>query len=146
MILLGRKDAGTAIMEKTLVILKPDTVSRKLVGEILSRFEKRDFKITRMEMTLIGRETAEEHYSHVRNEPIYEDMISYITSGPVVIAILEGNRVIQAVRNMIGKTSSFDSPSGTIRGDYGSHRYENLIHASDSEESAEVEIKRFFRY
>ena len=133
-------------MERTLVILKPDAVARKLVGEILARFERRNFEITRMEMTVIGRKTAEEHYAHVITEPIYDDMISFITSGSVVIAILEGNRVIQTVRNMIGKTSSFDSPSGTIRGDYGSHRFENLIHASDSEESAEIEIKRFFRH
>jgi nucleoside-diphosphate kinase len=133
-------------MERTLVILKPDAVARKLVGEILARFEKRNFEITRLEMTVISKKTAEEHYAHVRNEPIYEDMISYITSGPVVIAVLEGNRVIQTVRDMVGKTSSFDSPSGTIRGDYGSHRFQNLIHASDSEESVETEIKRFFRH
>lgn len=133
-------------MERTLIILKPDAVARKLVGEILGRFEKRNFEITRMEMTVISRKTAEEHYTHVMSEPIYDDMIGFITSGPVVIAILEGNRVIQTVRNMVGKTSSFDSPSGTIRGDYGSHRFENLIHASDSEESAEMEIKRFFRH
>lgn len=133
-------------MERTLVILKPDAVARKLVGEILARFEKRNFNIVKMEMAVIGRETAEEHYAHVINEPIYDDMISFITSGPVVVAILEGNRVIQTVRNMIGRTSSFDSPSGTIRGDYGSHRFENLIHASDSEESAEIEIRRFFRH
>lgn len=133
-------------MERTLVILKPDAVARKLVGEILARFEKRNFELSRMEIAVIDRKTAEEHYAHVINEPIYNDMINYITSGPVVIAILEGNRVIQTIRNMIGKTSSFDSPSGTIRGDYGSHRFENLIHASDSEESAEIEIKRFFRH
>jgi nucleoside-diphosphate kinase len=133
-------------MERTLIILKPDAISRKLMGEILGRFEKRNFEITRMEMTVISKKTAEEHYAHVISEPIYDDMIRFITSGPVVIAILEGNRVIQTVRNMIGKTSSFDSPSGTIRGDYGSHRFENLIHASDSEESAEMEIKRFFRH
>lgn len=132
-------------MERTLVILKPDAVARKLAGEIISRFEKKNFNITRIRMTTISEETAREHYAHVRTEPIYEDMMRYITSGPVIIMILEGNRIILAIRNMIGKTSSFDSPPGTIRGDYGSHRFENLIHASDSVESAEIEIERFFK-
>jgi len=131
-------------MERTLVILKPDAVERKLIGEIISRFEKKGYTVAAMKMMRISRETAEEHYSHVKSEPIYEDMLEYITSGPVVAIILEGYRVIQAVRNMIGKTSSFDSPPGTIRGDYGSHRFRNLIHASDSPESAEIEIRRFF--
>ena len=132
-------------MERTFVILKPDTVKRKLVGEIISRFEMKNFTITRLQMLLIDDATAEEHYAHVSSESIYPDMIRYITSGPVIAMILEGNRVIQTVRNMVGRTSSFDSLPGTIRGDFGSHRFENLIHASDSEESAELEIKRFFK-
>jgi nucleoside-diphosphate kinase len=131
-------------MEKTLVILKPDTVKRRLIGEIVSRVEKKYYNIVNMKMTLLTREVAEIHYAHVRTEPIFNEMIDFITSGPVVIMIIEGERVIQTIRNMIGKTSSFDSPAGTIRGDLGSHRYENLIHASDSVESSEIEIKRFF--
>jgi nucleoside-diphosphate kinase len=131
-------------MEKTLVILKPDTVRRKLVGEIIKRFEDKDYKLLQLKMMQISREVALEHYNHVKTESIYEDMIEYISSGPVVAMILEGREVIHAVRNMIGKTSSIDSASGTIRGDYGSHRFENLIHASDSKESYEIEIRRFF--
>lgn len=131
-------------MERTIVILKPDAVKRKLVGEIIERFEKKNLNIVSLKMTSISRETAETHYAHVRNEPVFEDMIGYITSGPVVILVLEGEKVIQTVRDMIGKTSSFDSPPGTIRGDYGSHRFQNLIHASDSPESAAIEIARFF--
>lgn len=131
-------------MERTLVILKPDAVARKLVGEIISRFEKKNFNITRIRMTTISENTAKEHYDHVKTESIYEDMMKFITSGPVIIMVLEGNRVIQTIRNMIGRTSSFDSLPGTIRGDFGSHRFENLIHASDSVESAEIEIERFF--
>ena len=131
-------------MERTLVILKPDAVKRKLVGEIITRFEKKNMAIKAMKMMKISRETAEIHYAHVKNEPIYEDMMNFITSGPVVVLVMEGRNIIQAVRNMVGKTSPFDSPPGTIRGDYGLHRFENLIHASDSPESVEIEIKRFF--
>lgn len=131
-------------MERTLVILKPDAVRRKLVGEIIGRIEKKDYSISNIKITKIQREVAEIHYDHVRKEPIFEAMIDFITSGPVVIMVVQGERVIQGIRNIIGKTSSVESPAGTIRGDLGSHRYENLIHASDSSESAEIEIKRFF--
>jgi nucleoside-diphosphate kinase len=131
-------------MERTLVILKPDTVRRKLAGEIISRFEKRNLTITHMKMMDIEKNIALEHYYHVRNEPIFEDMINYITSGSVIVLIIAGNQVIGMVRTMIGKTSSFESLPGTIRGDYGLHRFENLIHASDSIENAEIEIQRFF--
>lgn len=131
-------------MERTLIILKPDAVERKLIGEIISRIERKNYTLTHMKMMSISRETAEIHYAHVAAEPIFDSMLEYITSGPVVAMIVEGERVIQTVRGMMGKTSSFDSPPGTIRGDYGSHRFKNLIHASDSPESAEIEIKRFF--
>lgn len=133
-----------ADMERTLVILKPDSVRRKLVGEIVSRFEKKGLTITHIKMMSIDKKVAYEHYAHVRSEPIFEDMIDFITSGPVVAMIITGEKVIGMIRSMIGKTSSFDSLPGTIRGDYGSHRFENLIHASDSVGSAEIEIKRFF--
>ena len=131
-------------MERTLVMLKPDTVRRKLIGEIITRFEKKNFCITAVKMMTIQLSTAEEHYEHVKSESIYDDMMTFITSGSVLVMILEGNNIIQAVRNMVGKTSYLDSASGTIRGDYGSHRFENLIHTSDSIENAEIEIKRFF--
>ncbi len=131
-------------MERTLVIFKPDTVKRKLMGELISRFERKNFTISAMKMMTIPLSIAHEHYQHVKGESIYDDMIRFITSGPVLAMILEGNSVIQAVRSMVGRTSWLDSAPGTIRGDFGSHRYENLIHASDSVENAEIEIKRFF--
>ena len=131
-------------MERTLVILKPDTLKRKLTGEIITRFERKNFTIAAMKMMTIQLSIAEEHYKHVKSESIYDDMLGFITSGPVLAMILEGNNIIQAVRNMVGKTSWLDSAPGTIRGDFGSHRFENLIHASDSVENAEIEIKRFF--
>lgn len=131
-------------MDRTLVILKPDAVRRKLIGEIISRFERKNLAITHIKVMNIEKNVALEHYAHVKELPIFEDMINYMTSGPVVVMIINGDNVIRTVRNMVGKTSSFESAPGTIRGDLGYHRFENLIHASDSVESAELEIKRFF--
>lgn len=131
-------------MERTLVILKPDTVRRGLIGEIISRIERKGYSISQMKMFTITRETALIHYAHVKNVPIFDDMITYITSGPSVALIIGGERVIGTIREMIGKTSGFEALPGTIRGDFGSHPFQNLIHASDAVESAEEEIKRFF--
>lgn len=131
-------------MDRTFVMLKPDSVKRKIVGEIITRFEKRNFTITNLKMMNINKDLAFEHYFHVKDKPFFNDMINYITSGPVIAMIISGDRVIEAVRSMIGKTSNFDSQPGTIRGDYGYHPFENMIHASDSPENAETEIKRFF--
>lgn len=131
-------------MEKTFVFLKPDAVKRKLIGEIISRIEKKDYEITNMKMCNIDRDLAILHYEHVKDEPFFEDMIEYITSGPVVMMIIQGEKVIETIRTMVGVTSSFDSLPGTIRGDLGSKRYRNLIHASDCSKSFEREIERFF--
>jgi len=131
-------------MEKTLIILKPDAVKRKLIGKIISRFENKNFNIEEIKFCIIKKELVEIHYSHVKELSIYEDMLNYMISGPSMIMIIEGENVIQTIRNMIGKTKSSESNPGTIRGDYGSHKFENLIHASDSVESANIEIKRFF--
>lgn len=131
-------------MERTLVILKPDTIRRKLIGELINRLERKNLSITAMKMMSIPKPLAETHYEHVRNIPVYDKMIDFMTSGPVVVMIAEGENVVQVVRNLIGKTNSFEAVPGTIRGDFGLHRYENLIHASDSVENAEIEIKRFF--
>lgn len=131
-------------MEKTLVIIKPDGVSRKLVGEILQRFEKKQLKLTQLKVATMSRELAEEHYAHVRKFDFFEDMITYMTSSEVIYLVLEGNSVIKTVRKMVGATNCLEAEPGTIRGDYGANSYENIIHASDSPESAMVEIKRFF--
>ncbi|MCX8132142.1 MAG: nucleoside-diphosphate kinase [Clostridia bacterium] len=131
-------------MERTLVILKPDTVKRKLIGELITRIERKNYAISALKMINIPRSVAEKHYEHVKDIPVYDDMIDFMTSGPVVIMVVEGENVIQTVRNLIGKTNSFEAAPGTIRGDFGSSRYQNLIHASDSIENAEIEIKRFF--
>lgn len=131
-------------MERTFVILKPDAVRRKLVGEIITRFEKRNIKIAQIKVATIEKPVIEEHYAHVKHIPIYNDMIGFMTGGPVVMMILEGEDVVKMVRTMMGKTMNIDSLPGTIRGDYGYHDFENLIHGSDSPENAEIEIKRFF--
>ena len=96
-------------MERTLIILKPDTVKRKLMGELISRFERKNFNITAIKMMTISVAIAEEHYAHVKCESIYDDMIGFITSGPVLALIMEGNNIIQAARNLVGKTSYLDS-------------------------------------
>ena len=131
-------------MERTLVILKPDAVRRNLIGELISRFERRGLNITNLRMLTITGEKAKEHYYHVREESFFDDMMRYITSGPVVVMIIEGENVIKIVRSMLGSLKTYNSAPSTIRGDYGCHEFENLIHASDSVESAEIEIKRFF--
>lgn len=131
-------------MERTLVILKPDAVQRKLVGEILSRFEKKDFKITQLKMTKLLPKVMEEHYAHHSDKPFFKELVDFMCHSEVVIAIIEGPQVVGHVRNLLGKTNCLEAVPGTIRGDYAFSTTENLIHGSDSTETAEIEIKRFF--
>ena len=131
-------------MEKTLVILKPDAVRRKLVGNIISRFENKNFNIADMKLVVLSNDIIKEHYAHIKNIPAYPEIVEFMTSGPVVVMVLEGENVIKFVRNMIGKTNILEATPGTIRGDFGTSLTENIIHASDSPENAEIEIRRFF--
>lgn len=131
-------------MEQTLIIIKPDGVKRKLVGEILQRFERRQLIIRQLKVGIMTRDLAEEHYAHVKKFDFFEDMITYMTSSEVVYLILEGDSVIKTVRTMIGATNCLEAAPGTIRGDYGNNSYHNIIHASDSPEAARIEINRFF--
>ncbi len=131
-------------MEQTLVILKPDAVRRRLVGEIVSRFERKSLAIVDTRVLIIDETTARAHYSHVSHLSFFEGIITYITSGPSVAMVLSGDNAISIVRNMIGKANALESPPGSIRGDYGMCAGENLIHASDSSENATIEIARFF--
>ncbi|MEM4298196.1 MAG: nucleoside-diphosphate kinase [Nitrososphaerota archaeon] len=121
--------------ERTLIVIKPDGVRRGLVGKILSRFEDRGFKIVGLKMQTLTKEEAEEFYSPHVNKPFFSDLISFITSGPIVAAIIEGPSAIEVVRRMIGPTNPKEAPSGTIRGDFGLGLTENVVHASDSFES-----------
>ena len=131
--------------EETLIVIKPDGVKRGLVGEIISRFERKGFKIKALKMHQFTREEAEEFYSVHREKPFFGELVEFITSGPVVAAILEGRNAIEVVRLMIGSTDSAKAAPGTIRGDFGLELTANIIHASDSKESFERESKVIFR-
>jgi nucleoside-diphosphate kinase len=125
-------------------MIKPDGVKRRLVGEIISRFEKRGFNIVAMKMVHIDRTTAERLYEEHKGKSFFEELINYITSGPVVCMVVEGEEAVTVVRKMIGNTDPKEAPPGTIRGDYALTKAENIIHASDSEEKAKREISIFF--
>ncbi len=132
------------MIEKTFAMVKPDGVSRGLVGRIVQRFEDRGVKIVAMKMMRIPRELAERHYEEHKGKAFFDDLLSYITSGPVVCMVLEGENCIAVARTMMGKTNPQDAAPGTIRGDFGQVTGRNLIHGSDSSESAKREIKLFF--
>ncbi|MBN2609495.1 MAG: nucleoside-diphosphate kinase [Candidatus Fermentibacteraceae bacterium] len=132
-------------MDRTLVILKPNAVQRELVGELISKFERRGMKITAMKMSRIDRNTAEEHYREHVGKEFYEDLISFITSGPSVLMILESMDAVNIVRATVGATNPADAAPGSIRGDYATSPGHNMIHASDTIESATREIELFFR-
>lgn len=131
-------------MEKTLVILKPDCVGRRLVGRILSRFEEKGLAIAGMRMEMIDRETAERHYAEHKGKPFYPGLVDFITSAPVVVLALQGVEAIAVVRKMVGATSGRAAEPGSIRGDFGMSKGFNLVHASDSPESAARELDLFF--
>ena len=130
--------------ESTLLIIKPDAVRRGLVGEILRRIESKGLRIAEMRMTTIERELAEEHYDEHREKAFFEELVGFITSGPVVVARIEGENAIEVWRSMMGPTDPKDAPAGTVRGDFGTVITENLVHGSDSSASAERELKLFF--
>ena len=131
-------------MEKTLVLLKPDAVDRKLVGEILSRFERKGLTIAAMKMLTVTPELAKRHYEEHVAKPFYPGLERYITGGPTVALILEGPEVIDVVRTLVGPTNGIVASPGTIRGDYSLSHQQNLVHASDSPQSAAREIAIFF--
>ncbi|GHD98890.1 nucleoside-diphosphate kinase [Streptomyces alanosinicus] len=131
--------------QRTLVLLKPDAVRRGLTGEIISRLEhKAGWRISALELRTLDRATLEQHYAEHVGKPFYEPLVEFMASGPVVVLIVEGERVIEGVRALAGPTDPIAAAPGSIRGDYGVIVRENLIHASDSEESAEREVKIFF--
>ncbi|MCD9141746.1 nucleoside-diphosphate kinase [Streptomyces albireticuli] len=131
--------------QRTLVLLKPDAVKRRLVGEILRRIEnKAGWTIEALELRTLEREVLEQHYAEHVGKPFYEPLMTFMSSGPVVALVVEGERVIEGVRALAGPTDPISAAPGSIRGDFGTITRENLIHASDSEESAQREIKIFF--
>ncbi len=130
--------------QETLVIAKPDAVRRRLVGEILRRIEEKDLRITDLRMLRIDTDLAGRHYEEHREKPFFEELVGFITSGPVVVAKVEGEDAVTVVRELMGPTDPKDAPPGTIRGDYGEVITENLVHGSDSPESAKRELDLFF--
>jgi len=132
-------------MERTYLMVKPDGVQRSLVGEIVSRFEKRGFKLAGLKMLRISRALAEKHYGEHRDKPFFTPLVDYITSGPVVAMVIEGKDAVSAARDMMGATNPLKAAPGTIRGSYGIDIGRNIIHGSDSPESAAREIGLFFK-
>ncbi len=130
--------------EQTLFIVKPDAVQRNLIGEVITRFEKKGFKIVKLKMFNFTKKQAEEFYSVHSSKPFFKELVSFITSGRVVAAVIEGNNAIETTRLMIGSTKSFEAVPGSIRGDFGLGFTDNIIHASDSKESFEKEVKVVF--
>ena len=130
--------------EQTLFIVKPDAVQRNLIGAVITRFEKKGFKIVKLKMFNFTKKQAEEFYSVHSSKPFFKELVSFITSGRVVAAVIEGNNAIETTRLMIGSTKSSEAVPGSIRGDFGLGFTDNIIHASDSKESFEKEVKVVF--
>jgi len=132
-------------VERTFVMVKPDGVQRGLVGEIISRLERKGLKIVAIKMLKIPMEMAEKHYEEHKNKPFFSSLISYITSGPVVAMVVEGKNAVKVVRKLVGATNPAEAEPGTIRGDFGLDLGRNVVHASDSITSADREIRLFFK-
>jgi nucleoside-diphosphate kinase len=132
-------------MERTLVLIKPDAVHRRLVGRILERFEQKGLQLVALKMLRLSEAVAREHYAPHVGKPFYEPLIRFITGGPTVALVLEGQRAVEVVRKLLGRTFGSEAAAGTIRGDFAMSNRFNLVHGSDSPESAAAEIARFFR-
>ncbi len=132
-------------MERTLILIKPDAVARGLVGRIIQRFEDKGLTILGLKQCIVDAELAEAHYAVHKGKPFYEPLLEFITAGPLTAVVVEGIEAIAVVRTLVGPTFGREAPPGTIRGDFGMSKRFNLIHASDSPEAADEEIRRFFQ-
>ena len=130
--------------ETTLILVKPDAVAQGLTGEVLQRLEKNGFKILNCRMLRLTPALLQEHYAHLANLPFFPEIETFMASGPVVAVALSGENAITRVRELLGPTDSTKAPKGTIRGDLGKDKMHNVLHASDSAEAAQAELKRFF--
>ena len=131
-------------MDRTLILVKPDAFSRGLTGEILARFERKGLKIAALKLVTTPRETAETHYAEHKERPFFGELVDFITSAPLVAAVLEGEQAIKAARQVIGATNPLEATTGSIRGDFAIEVGKNMVHGSDSPESGEREAKLFF--
>ena len=133
------------MLEKTLVILKPCTIQRALIGEVINRFERKGLRLCGMKMVQLTDEVLSEHYAHLSEKPFFQRVKDAMMICPVIVCCFEGVGAIEAVRMITGPTTGRKAPAGTIRGDYSMSFQENIVHASDSPETAEIELKRFFK-
>jgi len=131
-------------MEQTFVMVKPDGTNRRLIGNVISRLEMKGLKLVGIKIMWVSRDLAEKHYAEHKGKGFYDSLIDYITSSPVVAMVWEGKSAVKVVRNLVGKTDPVEASPGTIRGDYGLDVGKNIVHASDSLESAEREISLYF--
>lgn len=132
-------------MERTFVMVKPDGVQRNLIGEIVMRIERKGYQLIGAKLMMVSRELAEAHYAEHKGKPFFEELINFITSGPVFAMVWQGEQVIAAIRKLMGKTNPVEAEPGSIRGDYGISMGMNIIHGSDSPENAEREINLWFK-
>ena len=131
-------------MDRTLILVKPDAFARRLTGDIIARFERKGLRLAALKMMTLDVATAREHYAEHEGKPFFDPLVGFITSGPIVAMILEGPNAVGAARQLIGSTSGIEAAPGSIRGDYGLEVRRNLVHGSDSPESAEREFALFF--
>lgn len=132
-------------MERTLILLKPDTLKKAHVGDVIQRFEAEGFQLVAVKMLQLTNDLLVDHYSHIADKPFFPEVASFMSSTPVIGLVLEGDNVIDRTRVLLGPTDSTQAAKGTIRGDFGVDKMVNVAHASDSPESAAAEIKRFFK-
>jgi len=133
-------------MERTFVMLKPGVLQRRIAGELITRLERKGLHLIAMKLMRIPKELAQEHYGEHKGKDFYPDLVEYTTSAPVIAMVLEGDEAVMIVRKMAGSTRVENAEPGTIRGDYAFHTWRNIIHASDSTDSAQREIKLFFHH
>jgi nucleoside-diphosphate kinase len=131
-------------LERTLILVKPDAFARGLTGEILARFERKGLRIVAMQHLTMDRALAEQHYAEHQGKGFYEELVSFITSGPLVALVLEGSSAVVAARQIIGATNPLEANTGSIRGDFAIEVGQNMVHGSDSPESAQREVELFF--
>jgi len=131
-------------MDRTLILVKPDAFARNLTGEIIARFERKGLRIAALRHMTVDRQTAEQHYAEHEGKPFFEDLVAFITSGPLVALVLEGEHAVKAARQVIGATDPLAAATGSIRGDFAVAVGQNMVHGSDSPESAEREANLFF--
>lgn len=142
---LKRKRRSDLMQEQTLLLIKPDGIQRGLIGKIVSRFESKGLKIVGMKMFQMSKELSKEHYAHLTDKPFYPDLEKFVTEHPMIAVVVEGKQAVETVRLIVGPTNATKAPGGTIRGDFSNSTSRNVIHASDSKETAEKEVRRFFK-